>query len=586
MTDLQIADAPFTSDFIEVDKALESMRDSGFDLTAAVGEPVDNSIEAHATIVRIEPRYSANKSHITDLAFADNGRGIEGDGLARVLKMGYSTRYGQRAGLGRFGVGLKLAALSVGRRIEVYTKPVGQEKYFHAYMDLDDIGTGEQTQIESEEVDAWPSEYADLMQNANGEPFESGTLVLWRKIDRLSSGGTYGESLDKKLADLRKFISRAYRRFIDQGLQVYLLGKPVTLHDPTFLLDDPRIIKQYAKREDISADQTRGVVIEETDLKIDGHDVHVVVTVVPEIFRHRSGTGGDTDLDNRDIREFQINQDNEGRISILRNGREIYYDIVPRMLPAGVSRGDRYIGVEVSFPAELDEYFQVRHVKRGTEPVDKLRNALRTWLQRPIRAARKEIRKHWSDVEVAEHAVELSRRSAAVQQAVDQAEQTSPRGQAGLNLTPAQESEVVEKIIEDLDIADADADGAEVKERVRTQIASQAITLLDGNWPGKELIELDHLNGKVVLRMNQRHPFFAHIYGPLRDAVAKPADELDASELHSLLRRAVDGLDVLFFAYAKAENMQRDPEQFDDLRTYWGQHAHAYIKGLMRIEDI
>src|SRR5205823_377525 len=96
------------ANLIEVDKTLESMRDAGFNLNAAVGEPIDNSIEASASIVRIEPTYAKNKKHITDLAFADNGRGIGLDLLPNVLKMGYSTRYGQRSGLGRFGVGLKL----------------------------------------------------------------------------------------------------------------------------------------------------------------------------------------------------------------------------------------------------------------------------------------------------------------------------------------------------------------------------------------------------------------------------------------------------------------------------------------------
>jgi hypothetical protein len=37
-----------SSDLIEVDKTLESMRDSGFDLATASGEVVDNSYEANA----------------------------------------------------------------------------------------------------------------------------------------------------------------------------------------------------------------------------------------------------------------------------------------------------------------------------------------------------------------------------------------------------------------------------------------------------------------------------------------------------------------------------------------------------------
>lgn len=50
--------APNTSSLIEVDQALESMRDAGFDFEAASGEPIDNSVEATATTIRVQPKYS------------------------------------------------------------------------------------------------------------------------------------------------------------------------------------------------------------------------------------------------------------------------------------------------------------------------------------------------------------------------------------------------------------------------------------------------------------------------------------------------------------------------------------------------
>ncbi|TJY69468.1 ATP-binding protein [Arthrobacter sp. CAU 1506] len=576
-------DAARTSPIIEVDKALESMRDAGFDLTAAVGEPIDNSIEANATVIRIEPMYSKDRKHITEIAFADNGRGIDLPVLAKVLKMGYSSRYGQRKGLGRFGVGLKLAALSVGTRIEVYAKAAGSNAYYLAYLDLDEISAGSQTEIRSVEVGGWPKEYVDLMKDFKGEPFESGTLVLWQHIDRLSSGGTYGASLDTKIADLRKFIARAYRQFLDQGLNIILAGKPVTLHDPLFLLDDPRIQTRYGMRDGLGPDSLKGKVIEETDLTIDDHQVHVSVSIAPEIFRHEKGKGGETDLDGRDIREFQINQDNEGRISMMRNGREIYYDIVPRMLTGGVTVGDRYIGIEVSFPAELDEYFQVRHVKRGAEPVSKLRNALREWLKRPVTQARKEIRRHWDEVRITQQAESVDGRDPAVQEAVDRAEQTAPRGQASLNLTLEQESAKIDEILDELEInTEANANKAD---GIRAHIAQHSMTILDGNWPGKELMTVDHLNAKAILRLNHRHPFIRDIYDVLRETADKPFDEQDAAEMHNLIRRTSMALDMLFLAYAKAENLHREPEEFEDLRSYWGQHTQAYMKELVRFDE-
>ncbi|MCD5341431.1 ATP-binding protein [Arthrobacter sp. AK04] len=573
-----------TSALIEVDKALESMRDAGFDLTAAAGEPIDNSIEATASIIRIEPKYSKDKKHITELAFADNGRGIDLPVLAKVLKMGYSSRYGQRKGLGRFGVGLKLAALSVGTRIEVYTKTADSDAYHLAYLDLAEISAGTQTVIRTVEVAGWPADHVDLMKDLKEKPFESGTLVLWKKIDRLSSGGTYSASLQTKIDDLRKFIARVYREFLDQGLHIALAGKPVTLHDPLFLLDNPRIQSRYGKRADLTREQLKGKVIEETDLTIDDHDVHVTVSIAPDIFRHVKGKGGEFDLDGKEIREFQINQENEGRISMMRNGREIYYDIVPRMLTGGVTVGDRYIGIEVSFPAELDEYFQVRHVKRGAEPVNKLRDALREWLKRPIRQARREIRHHWDIVRITQQSESVDGRAPEIQEAIDRAEQTTLRGQAGLSLTASEESEKIAKILDEMDI-DPEA-GADRADEIRSHIAEHPMTILDGSWPSKEMMAIDHLNGKVILRLNHRHPFIRDIYDVLRETGDKAYDEQQPADMHGLIRRTSMALDMLFFAYAKAENLHREPEEmFTDLRGYWGQHTQAYMKELEKYEE-
>jgi hypothetical protein len=61
------APGPNTSPLIEVDKALESMRDSGFDFFAAAGEPIDNSVEANATLIRIEP--NKNLTLLNSIAF-------------------------------------------------------------------------------------------------------------------------------------------------------------------------------------------------------------------------------------------------------------------------------------------------------------------------------------------------------------------------------------------------------------------------------------------------------------------------------------------------------------------------------------
>ena len=252
------------------------------------------------------------------------------------------------------------------------------------------------------------------------------------------------------------------------------------------------------------------------------------------------------------------------------------------MLPSGVQVGDRYIGIEVSFPAELDEYFQVRNVKRGAEPVSRLRDELRRWVRRPVLRARKAIRLHWNEVEVAERNESGGGRSSSVGAAVDSAEQDAPKGQAGQNVTPEQEARVVNDILEDLEI-DAELDPSHAEE-VRGRIRTQPLTILDASWPGRELMDIEHLNGRAVLKLNHRHPFIREIYDPIREIAGGAIDDQDSEKMYDLLQRTSVALDLLFLSYAKAENLHVDTDPFESLRSYWGQHLQAYLKELAKIE--
>lgn len=587
-----------TSEIIEVDKALESMRDSGFDLATAVGEVVDNSYEARATFVRIRTfegtllddqskgkgkKKDQTSRIIESIAFADNGIGIPYETLPKALKLGFSTRYNQREGLGRFGVGMKLAAISQAKRVDIYTQPLGSNQYYHAYLDLTMIASGEQTNIQAHVVEGYPPEYRDLMQHPEKDkPFESGTLVVWSKVDRLIDGGKYGSAIEERIQGLTKFLARAYRKYLDKGFYIELDGKHLTLHDPLFLLENPRVLQNFSndlKENRLKEDDLSANIIQEGDIDIDDHKVHVTVTLYPEEFRKVEGHGGRPDRDKR-FQGLYI-PDNEGQISILRNGREIYYDVVPKLFPSAIENPDRFIGVEVSFPAVLDEYFQVRHVKRGAEPVSKLREELRKFLKRPIDNARKEIRNLWQDEQRAKQKISNDHQSA--ENAVQQADQTLPKGKGGMNLSSQEQEQIVNDLLSDLKI-DPDKE-PEKAEEVKQKLHELPITIIDGSWPGKELFEITHLNGKAIIRINHRHPFIREIYDPLKELAKCDPTDVDAKEAIRLAMKAEVGLDILFMAYAKAENLHPDPDSvYGDLRSYWGQNAHAYTREALRDE--
>ncbi|WPP41536.1 ATP-binding protein [Paenibacillus hunanensis] len=556
-----------TSDLIQVDRALESLRDSGFDLSTACGETVDNSIEANASILKIK---TFGAKQIDAIAFADNGKGIDPRDLASVLKLGYSTRYNQRQGLGRFGVGMKLAGISQGKRIDIYTKPLGEEAIYHAYIDLTEISNGVQTEIRTEKFSNFPVEYDGLMQDGQkSDSFESGTLVIWSKIDRLVEGGKFGNSNQQRLQELTKFLARAYRKFINQGLKIQMNEKEIDLHDPLFILESKRA-------SELLGENATAEIIQSDSIEIDGQKVIYSVTLLPEEVRRVRGEGGEKGS----VKKYSplYISDNEGKVSILRNGREIYYDTISRFLPARKDQ-DRFIGVEIDFPATLDEYFQVRNVKRGAVPVDKLRSELRAAIQKPFMAARKKIEETWNKTVREQRKEEESHTPAT--DAMKRAEETSPRGRGGLNISEKDAEEKLKDLLLDQGIdPDTDKDAADAFKQKVTELP---ITLSDGSWPGKELFDITHLNGRAIIQLNHRHPFIRGVYDPVKELADSDPELVSAEELLRFARLVEGAMDVLFMAYAKAENMHLTPDDaYADLRSYWGQFSAAYVQELLK----
>ncbi len=109
------------------------------------------------------------------------------------------------------------------------------------------------------------------------------------------------------------------------------------------------------------------------------------------------------------------------------------------------------------------------------------------------------------------------------------------------------------------------------------------ITLVDGAWPGKELFEITHLNGKAIVNFNHRHPFFREVYDPIKELADSDLNEVGPGEVIRRFRLVEAALDVLFMAYAKAENMHEDPETaYSDLRTDWGKFTQAYVREVLK----
>ena len=88
-------------------QALQSLRDAGFDFAAALGEVIDNSIEAKANNIqlRLDEDKVKGKNRIVRVIVVDDGEGMDENILHHYLQLGFSTRYMRHNTIGKYGVG-------------------------------------------------------------------------------------------------------------------------------------------------------------------------------------------------------------------------------------------------------------------------------------------------------------------------------------------------------------------------------------------------------------------------------------------------------------------------------------------------
>ncbi len=104
----------------------------GYHPVYALLELVDNSVSAGATSVIInvneksEERRDGERGRpravLESFSIADNGCGMDEDGLDNALTLGSSNQFYHEHTLSKFGMGLKTAALSLGKRLEIISR--------------------------------------------------------------------------------------------------------------------------------------------------------------------------------------------------------------------------------------------------------------------------------------------------------------------------------------------------------------------------------------------------------------------------------------------------------------------------------
>lgn len=559
--------------------ALQSLRDSGYSLPAAIGEVIDNSLEAQANRILVRLDEGANKGgkrHIHRIAIADDGTGMDVKTLHHYLQLGFSTRYMSRDTIGKYGVGAKLAALNYGKRIDVWSRQSTDTPWLHTFFDLAEALEDEERH---EEIGLLPPAEAPVPDDLQDLlPDGSGTLVVWSDVDRLEEGRRAQDANELRV-DLEKELSRIFRYFINGGIEIRVNGNALLPHDPLFLMEgtwaDTVLSEHLNKQEQAEAGNGRkksgkehfpATLIEhKASIRISGSEAYVTVTLYPpEVLRKRL-VGGDSLA-----KKLRV-PDNQGAISFVRLNREIGYTNVPYSHPTAVTEADRFIGIEVSFKPDLDDFFGVRNVKRGVEPHGELRAKMRKVLAKAIAEAREKLQQHWGEVE--RRSSEREGEHSTITTAVKEADRTMPKGRAK---GPEEESEkrrAFEELAEDLGKTDE-----KEKQDYYEKVKDLPFVVESVSFPGTVFLDIQHIDGQVIIRLNTRHRFYRDLWEPLKQMAEAPAGIISGADAVRTANRTIEALSLLIVAYGKAESMHENPrEQYGDLRGYWGQFLETLM---------
>ncbi|EXJ11391.1 MULTISPECIES: ATP-binding protein [Nitrincola] len=560
--------------FFEDANALDSLRSSDFDALSAYGEVIDNAIQAGADCVTVdfETTTSGKWVGIERLVFGDNGSGMDANTLASCLKLGWSSRFNDRKGIGRFGVGMVLGAIHEVKRVTVISKTSGSSDWLSTYVDLDEVAKGVLEEIPAPIKTELPKRYKDRVG------LDSGTLVIWEKYDRQKQGA------DKIRSEAHHYFGRTFRKFIWGGLRILIDGKTVKAHDPLYVTTDKTLYP-----DDPAAKAFPPIVIswpiKDPELRAEFGDeskVTIQLSLLPEEFRPKQGSGGSPFAKERRIDEFQ-----QG-ISILREGREVFFGQVPywssvKVLDKSPSwkfeEIDRWWGCEISFGAELDSSFEVKNIKRGARPEAELLQLIKEKITPTRKSVLEQVREVWVKAKrEEEEAISGTDDVLGRHGGHSEAEKAAEKGTTlGSKYNP---DEPVQKVADQIQKNNIGHMEAARQQRYIELFKAQPYVIADDMWKGPTFWEVTHGGGKIFMNYNTRHEFFVELR-TLEDLIV---EETDPEQLRILTKRITALVDLLLISYAKAE-ANHEPDSTvkvsdfsESMNTTWGQCLKSFVK--------
>jgi len=325
-----------------------ALRSMGYENTAAVADLIDNSIDAKANTIRITIDEDLSKIYI-----ADNGVGMSEDTLRTSIRLGGKKDHSDRSDLGKYGLGLITASISMGRSIRIITKH--NNEYHSAVLDCDEISRANDFVVNIYESTAAEIQSFDFRT----DKATSGTVLIIDKCDKLqfTKYDDFARNLSSKIA---------------QTFRVYLRNNNhIFVNDHDIEKNDVMLLERGAKTlvdADIDIKNPNG----------QGGTMHVLAVEAP-------------DFGSKINSSLRLSIPGQG-FYILRNNREIAAALeFPEVFK---KHGDfNLLRIELNFGPDLDDLMGVNLKKHEIAPSQEVLSKLKDLLSEEIDAVRARAKK-------------------------------------------------------------------------------------------------------------------------------------------------------------------------------------------------
>jgi hypothetical protein len=622
------------------DGAPDSLRKSGYKNAAyALGELVDNSIEEDASFIDLiifesqQTISNQKRWHVEEIGILDNGNGMTPGILRCALRHGSgATQLGMERGrkgkkMGKFGVGLPQASLSQCKRLEVWSWIKGKENAHWTYFDWEQPESFKQIAkpIQKPIPEKW-------IRAADTEMWgESGTLIVWKKLDRFSwktsiainrnsqeiIGRMYRNHISKEKINIRLVAHEnkpPYKpRWTDKNKDgvmqddeihewFFQANDPLYL-DPDAFADNPPVNPAFTLAgEDViklkfTNIETGKIQNEEVKLRFsmakretrEGHDFIAGVAL--------QGKGGAQPHGKHATRNMGL--------SIVREGRELELD--DAWAQGKNVAWERWWGAEVSFGPGMDDIFDVSNNKQHAQNLNSARSDDWEKYRYDDDESTEDIKKRLKDEDYAtyvcltvkdriEKNLKIMRnqlQNSSIKKKVDR--KSRHKGVEDLAKKAVEKRKEIGK--EGRSDAETGLDKEEQKQQLTESLKESGLDRdLIEHLTG-EIIDLEYdmvfaerkidtsaffsveqQIGSLIIYLNENHVAFKHLFSVLEKAELD-GEEMSKEQLQRKATHASAALRLVLAAWARLEDEAPDSElkKLKRIRRDWGDMADYFL---------